>query len=44
MLWVGVVQVVFVALLTLLVVEYGLTGNSLIIVEAIITCIIANDR
>jgi len=41
MLWVGVVQVVFVALLTLLVVEYGLTGNSLIIVEAIITSIIA---
>lgn len=41
MLWVGVVQVLFVALLTLLVVEYRLTGNSLIIVEAIITCIIA---
>ena len=41
MLWVGVVQVLFVALLTLLVVEYRLKGNSLIIVEAIITCIIA---
>ena len=41
MLWVGVVQVVFVALLTLLVVEYGLTDKSLIIVEAIITCIIS---
>ena len=41
MLWVGVVQVLFVALLTLLVVEYRLKDNSLIIVEAIITCIIA---
>lgn len=42
MLWVGVVQVLFVALLTLLVVEYRLKDNSLIIVEAIITCIIAH--
>lgn len=41
MLWVGVVQVLFVALLTLLVVEYRPKDNSLIIVEAIITSIIA---
>ena len=41
MLWVTGVQVLFVALLTLLVIEYKLQGNSLIITEAIITCIIS---
>ena len=41
MLWVTLVQVLFVALLTLLVIEYRLSGNALIIVEAVITCIIS---
>lgn len=41
MLWITAVQVVFVALLTLLVIEYRLQGNALITVEAVLTCIIS---
>ena len=39
-LWVSVVQVALVALATLITVELGLSGRSLILMEAILTCII----
>lgn len=39
-LWVSVVQVALVAVVTLITVELGLSGRSLILMEAILTCII----